>query len=311
MADLSDVSAALRALCSAALYPPASYPSGPAGNSLAGLPVLIQSGWPDPNSLQTQIAAKAAQVTVYPQAMEKNVTRYQQVWEQTGPLQAPTFTLAQAGQVVTVAGVQPTPTFYGQNFAIFANGKPYIYRCISSDTPSTIAAALAALIEADIPSVTVSGPAITFPSTGGRIGALRVGTQAPVAMELKRQERYFLLIVWAPTTASRDQIASYIDVAIPMNKFLTLADGSEARLIYKGSPYSDFDQKQGIYRRDFSVSVEYATFATDIGPEVIAVESDTYINNPDNTLGTEGGSQVTTESGSPIHLTNPDFTQYN
>lgn len=272
MADLSDVSAALRALVSTALYPPLQYPSGPQGNSIAGIDVLVQSGWPDPKSLGENVAAGKAQVTVYPQPTERNTTRYPQTWDQTGPLQTATFTLTQTGQIVTVGGLQPSPTFYGQNFAVFVNAKAYLYRSLTEDTLATIATALAALIAVDVVGTTATGPAISIPSPA-RIGALRVGTQAPVAMEVKRQERLFSLIIWAPTTASRDAIAKPIDVIIPQTKFLTLDDGSKARLIYKGSPYSDFDQKQGIYRRDFIVSVEYATLATDTAADAIAIET--------------------------------------
>lgn len=300
MADLSDVSAALGQMASLALYGPGT----PSGNSLAGLPVLIQTGWPDPNSLQAQIAAKAAQVTVYPQPTERNVTRYQQVWEQTGPLQPSTFTLTVLGQVITVGGAQPS-TFYGQNLAIFVNGVPYIQRTVSADNPTTIAAELAA----QITGATSSGPAITIPN-GARIGALRVGTQAPVGLELKRQERDFSIIVWAPSTASRDAIAKFIDVAIPMNKFLTLVDGSFARLIYKGSPYSDFDQKQSIYRRDFSVSVEYATLATDTAPEVIAIRTDYQLNDQPQLLVTEDEADIETEDGEQFATIGPDLTIY-
>jgi hypothetical protein len=272
MADLSDVSAALRALISAALYPPAQFPSGPSGNSVAGLPVLVQSGWPDPKSLQAQIAAGKAQVTVYPQKTERNTTRYPQTVDQSGPLQAATFTMTSAGQVITIAGAQPSPTFYGQNFAAFVNSVAYIYRSLQSDTPDSIASALQALIVVDMPGTTVAGPQITLPALA-RIGPLRIGTQAPTLQELKRQERDCLLIVWAPTPSARDAVAKFIDVAIPQNKFLTLADTTSARLIYKGSPYSDFDQKQGIYRRDFIVSVEYATTAADTAPEAIAIKT--------------------------------------
>lgn len=271
MADLSDVSAALRALCSGALYPTARFPAGPSGPSLAGLPIIVQSGWPDPKSLSDQVAAGWGQVTIYPQPTERNTTRYPQTWEQTGPLQTITFTLMVVGQVITVGGAQPA-TFYGQNFAVFVNGVAYVYRCGRGDTLTTIAAALAALIVVGVPGTTSTGPSITIPAPA-RIGALRVGSQAPVAQELKRQERYFSIIVWAPTTVARDAIAKFIDVVIPQTKFLTLSDGSKARLIYKGSPYTDFDQKQGIYRRDFSVSVEYATLATDLAAEAVAIKT--------------------------------------
>lgn len=290
MADLSDVINALGQLASAALYPGQNPPAGK--SPLAGVNVLVQDGWPDPNTLRDQLARGWAQVSVYPTPMERNVTRYPREWLQTEGLQAKTFTLAQAGQQVTVGGVQPA-VFYGQNLAVFVNGKPYIYRTVQTDTPSTIAAALQALIAADLGGTSVAGPTIALPAIA-RVGALRVGTQAAVAMEVKRQERYFLLIIWAPDTATRDKVAAPIDVAVGLAQWMTLADGSRARLIYKGSPFTDFDQKQGVYRRDISVAVEYATKATDTATEVIAAK----------TIASQQGADGST-------ITPPIATQYN
>lgn len=292
MADLSDVVAALRALATTALYPPGLYPSGPAGASIAGCPVLVQSGWPDPESLKRDIAAKKAQVTIYPQPTERNTTRYPREWKQVSDPQPHTFTLTQATQAVIIGGAQPA-TFYPQNLAVFVNGKPYLYQTQANDTLATIATALAALIVADVPGTFASGAVIVTPNTA-RIGALRVGTAAIIALEAKRQERQFSLIIWAPSPALRDAIAPPIDVAIGITPWLTLADGTRGRMIYKGSPYNDFDQKVGAYRRDFSVSVEYPTIATDAGPEVIAAKT---------VISQEGADGST--------ITPPIVTQYN
>lgn len=267
MADLSDVTAALRALASGALYPGQAQPQG---DSIAGLPVLVQSGWPDPATLSTHIAAKGAQVTIYPRPTERNTTRYPRDWE-VGALQAKTFSLSQAGQAITVGGAEPS-AFYQQNVAVFANGKPYIFSTILGSTPSSIAAGLAALIVVDIAGTTAVGAVLTLPSTA-RIGALRVGTGAPVMQEVKRQEREFQIIVWAASADARNSVAKPIDVAIALADWLTLADGTRGRLIYRGSPYTDFDQRQGIFRRDFLVTVEYATTNLDFAPEVVAAKT--------------------------------------
>lgn len=281
MADLSDVSNALGALIGNALYP--SGASGENPSPVAGVPVRVDVGWPSPQTLDAAMSAGKAHVSIYPRPNERNTTRYPQTWDQSGALQTKTFTFTQAGQVVTVGGIQPSPIFYGHNFAAFVNGVAYIYRSLESDGVDSIAAALCALIASDVPGTTVSGAAITLPNAA-RIGPLRVGTQAPVLMELKRQEREYQMIVWAGTPAIRDAVAKPIDVLIPQTKFLTLADGTSARLIYKGSPFNDFDQKQGIYRRDFIVSAEYATTAADIAPEVIAVKTVTSQKGADGSI---------------------------
>jgi hypothetical protein len=309
MAGLSDVTTALGKLAEAALYPGQVTPSG---NSVAGMPVLVQVGWPDPRSLDTMIAAKKAQVTVYPRPVEHNTTRYPRTWT-VGAKKPATFTLVQNGQQITVSGSQPNP-FYQQNFVVFANGKPYIYSAAPNDTAEAIAAALAQLIAVDIPEVGnpllateddgvigtedglnlvagLSGDTITLPSAAV-IGALRVGTGAFATQEVKRQERQFQLVVWAASIRARDDVSNALDVAIGLTDRLSLADGCRGRLLYKGSPYTDFDQKQGIFRRDFLVSVEYPTINTIYAPEVVAIQGLFYLNSPNLRLATEGGTLI-------------------
>jgi hypothetical protein len=302
MADLSDVTNALGQLVEAALYPGGS-PSGP--SPIAGVQVLIQVGWPDPSSLDKMMKARNSMVTIYPRPVERNVTRYPQTWD-VGAKQAKTFTLAQAGQAVTIAGAQPAP-YYRQNICIFANGKPYIFSTIDGSTPPDIAAGLAALIVVDIPGTSAAGAVLTLPGIA-RIGALRVGTGAPIVQEVKRQEREFQITVWSPSLDSRDSVAKPIDVKIGLTPRMSLADNTRGRLIYKGSPYTDFDQKQAIFRRDFIVTVEYPTTNMDFAPEVVAVLADFYTGAQIKILATEQADPLHTESEQGIALRSPDFT---
>lgn len=306
MADLSDVSNALGQMAGDVLYPPASFPSvGDNDPSIAGIVVLVQVGWPDPQSLARQIAAGRAQVTVYPRPTERNTTRYPRD-EQVGALQAKTFTLDLSGQNVTVGGAEPS-VYYRQNVCVFVNRKPYIYSTIAGDTPTSIAAGLAALVLVDVAGTTAVGAVLAVPSPA-IIGALRVGTGAPTITEVKRQERDFQLIIWAPTQAARDAIAKVIDVAIGKTDWLTFADATKGRMIYKGSPYTDFDQKQGIYRRDFLLSVEYPTTNLDFAPEIVAIRGEVFANTTVAVLETEGPQDVVTETGQQINLVEPDLT---
>lgn len=310
MADLSAVVDALGEMCAAALYPGQNPPSG---NSTGGIPVLVQAGWPDPASLDKMVADfqasnPHAQVTVYPRQVEKNTTRYSRQWAQTGAPQPQTFTLTASGQVITIGGAQPA-TFYGQNFAAFVNGKAYVYRSLQSDDASSIAAALAALIVVDIPGTSSTGPAITVPSPA-RIGSLRMGTQCPISQEVKRQEREFQLTAWAPSPNSRNLVAAPVDIVVAQTPFLTFADGSKGRLLYKSSPFTDFDQKQGVYRRDLIVSVEYPTLASDMAPQAIAAEIDFFLTNPLVYLNTESGQGITTEGGTQLVTANPDLSTF-
>src|SRR5919198_514841 len=58
------------------------------------------------------------------------------------------LTLTVAGNTVTVAGTPSSPL----NAAVLVNGKAYIYPLQANDTATSIATALAALINADTPA---------------------------------------------------------------------------------------------------------------------------------------------------------------
>lgn len=257
MADISDVTAALGALIGTALYPAGA--TGEAASPVAGAPVLVEEGWPDPKGLQTAAKAGKAVVSLYPRPGERNTTRYPREWRD-GAINATTYTLIQAGQVVTVGGTAPS-TYTPQNLVIFVNGTPYVVQATDGQTAAQLAAALQALIVVDIAGTTVLGAAITLPATA-RIGALRVGATGTGQRELRRQDRQIQIIVWAPTPEMRTAVAKAVDAALAPLDFIDLVDGTSSRLMYHGSPVNDFDQKQGVYRRDLFYSVEYATTET-------------------------------------------------
>jgi hypothetical protein len=264
MADISDVSTALGQLIGATLYP--SGASGEAASPVAGVPVRIEAGWPSPQSLDAAIAAGKVHVSIYPRPAEKNVTRYPRRWT-TSALNPPTYTLAKSGQTVTVGGAAPG-SYYPHNLAVFVNGAAYITQATAGQTAAQLASALQALIVADIAGTTVAGPVITFPAAA-RIGAVRVGTIATSQREIRRQQRDVQITVWAPSPQARDAVTAPVDVALAATDFLTLADGSRARLIYRSSPVSDFDQKQGIFRRDLIYSAEYATLQSETDTQIV------------------------------------------
>lgn len=269
MASLSDVENALGALAGATLYP--SGASGEAASPVAGMPVLVKPGWPSAQSVMDMMVAGKAMVTIYPRPAERNTTRYQdETVEQ--PLPAATYTLARAGQVITVGGVGPSP-YRPQNLAVLANGGYFPITAQAGQDAATLAAALQALIVVSITGTTVAGANITLPA-GARIDALRVGVVGSVISEVRRQERHFQISIWAPTPAARAAVADPVDVAMARTRFLTLADGSGGRLLYQGTVENDFDQKQGVWRRDLIYSVEYGTTAVDAAPQIVATEVD-------------------------------------
>ncbi|HCA27556.1 MAG TPA: hypothetical protein DEP05_07970, partial [Betaproteobacteria bacterium] len=222
MADLSDVQNALVAVAAQALYP-----AGTAQPSAAGAPCRIYAGWPVPASLDADLAAGVTHVTVFPRDEERNTTRFPADW-QTLSTTPPALTLTVGGQTVTVGGAVAVP----QNAVVLANGQPYVYALQGGDTLSSVATALAALIAVDIPGTVSSGAVVTLPTDAHGLAA-RVGVHGVSIREIRRQVRHFQFTVWSDTPFHRDAVAQPVDVALAAIKFLTLADGMAARLIYQ------------------------------------------------------------------------------
>lgn len=251
MADITDVENSLVALIAQTLYP-----NGTAQPSVAGFDCAVYAGWPTSSRLDADLIAGKTHVSVFPTPTERNTTRYPKDWE-TLAVTAATLTLAIAGQTVTVGGAMPSP-FSVHNLAILASGKNYVYAVQAGDTLASIATALAALLAVDFPGTSSTGAVITCP-VNCHLATAKVGTSGTSIREIRRQERVFQITVWSDTPAHRDTVIQPVDVALAATQFLTMADGTAARLIYKGSPITDNNQKAKLYRRDLMYTVEYAT----------------------------------------------------
>lgn len=254
MADVTDVADALVAMVAAALYP-----NGIGQASAAGVACKIYQGWPQPPEIDADLAQSVnkVHVSVYPRDDERNVDQYPNE-AQTIAVNPVTLTATIAGQQVTIGGAVPTPTFYAHNVSLLISGKFYVYAAQNTDTASTIATALTALLVVDFASAVNVGAVITLPA-GARVTAARVGTIGQQYREVKRQERGFQITVWANGYAPRKAVASIIDQTIGLTQFITLIDGFGGRVRYRSSPMSDALEKTRIYRRDFFITVEYPT----------------------------------------------------
>lgn len=261
MADLTDVGNALVALVAQTLYP-----NGTGQPSAAGFGIRVYQGWPNPQQLDDDLKAGVAHVSIYPRPEERNTTRYSKDWKQLA-VNAPTLTLTINGQQVTVGGTVPTAN-NPQNVAVVANGQSFVYAATSTDTLTSIATALSALIAAGIAGTSNAGAVITLPNTA-RIAAARVGTNGTMIRELRRQERLFQISIWSETPDHRDAVIQPVDVALAATQFLTLTDQTAARLIYKSSPVADQYQKDKLYRRDLFYTVEYATTQTTTAVQIV------------------------------------------
>lgn len=260
MADLTDVANTLVAMIAGIVYP-----SGTGGPSVAATPIVVYQGWPNPQQLDVDIATGKCHVSVYPRPEERNTTRFTTDWKPVS-VNTPTLTLTAAGQTVTVGGAVP-PAGNPHNAMVFANGKPYVYAVLVSDTLASIAAALAALIVVDVAGTSAAGAVITLPASA-RLNRARVGVTGSSMRELRRQERLFQIGIWADTPAHRDAIAQAIDSTLAFTTFLTLPDSSAGRLVYKSSMVSDQFQKDKLYRRDLMYTVEFATTQTETDTQI-------------------------------------------
>lgn len=268
MADLIDVQNALVTLIAQAIYPDSIN-----GSSAVGVPCMIYPGWPNSIALDADLKLGKCHVSVFPTAQERITTRYSTAAQQVS-INAPTLTATVVSQTITITGTPSAP----QNIAIIINRKAYCYTIQITDTLTSIATALAALIAVDIVGTTSALGVVTVGATG-RIAAARVGTMGMVADEYRRQERVFQMTIWANTPANRDALTGMVDVALTQTNFLTLSDGFAARLTYKGSHVIDSLQKANLYRRDLLYAVEYATTSLQTATAITVETLNVTVNN--------------------------------
>lgn len=255
MADLIDVENALVALAVQVLYPNGTAQQ----NSTAGMPVKVYPGWPQANQLDQDLKVGICHVTVFPTAIERNVTRYPKEWQ---PLEQhpETITMTVSGRTITVAGSIPSP-FYAQNVAVLANNLVFVYATQQGDTMTGIASALANQIAQAIPGATSSGAVITLPATAN-LQEARVGAAGTAVREIRRTERVFMITAWCDTPSHRDALCAALDGNFALTERLFMPDQMAARMIYRNSPVFDANQKSLLYRRDLNYSVEFATTQT-------------------------------------------------
>ena len=252
----SDAENALVQLAASALYPNGV-------NAAATIPATIRiyRGWPNTTALHADLAAGRVNVTVFPvPGATRNTTRYAPDWL-PDPV-APTLTVSVAGTSVTFAGTADL----GQLAGVLVDGTSYVHRTTAGDTPALVAATLAAAI---YPTriVLTSGASLTIPSAATLIA--RTAADATSSRELRRQQQEFRITTWCPSPDLRDAACEAIDVAYAATPFLTLADGSAARLRFTSTTTFDTRQDAALYRRDLHYTVEYPTTQTATEPSML------------------------------------------
>lgn len=250
--------------------------SVPAGNlsPVAEAAVLAVSGWPvagDLDAVAASVAAPPVRAIVSAFAAPgrfRDTTRYPLEWT---AFQQPTPTLAIAvsGTAATISGTPGGGQVVALIIGFAASRKAYAYAVQANDTLASVAANLAALIAVDT-AATASGATITVPAAFSLIG--RVGVVGVAMKELRRQMQRFWLTIWAPSPAVREAVAAPIAVGLANTDFLTLADGTAARVVPCGDDLLDDPQKANLYRRCLAYDIEYPTTITLPASEIVVFE---------------------------------------
>lgn len=281
MADSTDVLSAMAGLATAAIYP-----TGTGVLPSFGFHARIYPGWPDRSNLDRDLRqpTPVVNITFFKlEVGERNVTRFSRDWETIS--QSPktlALTVDPTGKQITVSGTIATP----QNVLLMINGKPYHHAVQSNDTLAGIAADLATKVNVDTPASS-AGAVITIPDAYRVMG--RVGTSGKMMRELRRQEARFMATVWAHDPKVRSDASKILDIALSTPAFMSMPDGSKARIIYERSADDDAPQKELLYRRDLVFCVEYATVEIADAYEIVVI--------PLNITGGQG-------SDGPIRTTN-------
>lgn len=249
MADISDIQDSIATRIAAALYP-----NGTEAPSAIGAAAIVYPGWPQPAQLDKDIAAGRVNVSIWARGDGANTTRYQSTWQETGAPMATLTLTATSENTVTIGGTVAV------HQVVAINGQPYAVQ--DDDTLAGIAAALAALL----PGATSDGAELSCP-TGIRHAA--IAANGTVSREVRRQTDTIQLSIWAPTPALRAATGRVLDNALADARFLTMPDGSSARVNYMNTRNSDESANALIYRRDVLYRVEYATTVSAVATQVI------------------------------------------
>ena len=275
MADISDVENTLVALVAGLLGLGTSYAAGAiVSSSSVGASCRVYRGWPERGQLDTDLGNNVTHISVFPPpAMVRRLHGYLFQWRQSPTVANPTLTVSVSGNVVTFAGSgganQVAGVSIGAPGAVL--GAAYAYAVLGTDTPTTVATALAALI----PGATSAGAVLTLPA-GSTVQA-KVAAMQQAWLETRRQEHALWICVWSPTSLLRDLFAGAVDAGIAnmqdqwgrQTMQFGLPDGSNALIHYSSSKTDDSPEQANLWRRDLRYVLNFPTTLLEMQPEVL------------------------------------------
>ena len=282
MADFSDVMNTLVNICQDALYP-----AGVGAGSPLGVNFRIYRGSPTANVLDTDLQAgfqqqggrlvlvtptdRIVHIRINPRAgFARVLAPYVFAPIQITAPSTATLTATVAGDTVTLGGTIAA----GQGAAVAANGFVVGATAGASDTLSTLATAIAAGLNPDIPA-TAAGAVITIPSAT----ALKANSfvQVGTGQELAREQQGLVITIHAAGRDLRDAVGKALRAYLAGQVRFTLPDGFEDYMVSVAPICVDDDKpsKELNFTRDLYYSVQFPT--TDAGEDATLAITQTEI----------------------------------
>ncbi len=262
MAEAADVETALVALLTGGFYP-----TGTAAPSVVGVLCRLYRGNPVAAALDRDLRSNVVNISVLPMDNGwKNVTRYPRNWAVIVP-PARSLSLSVANKQALFSG-QPAE---GQIIGVLIDRRPYSYAVQKTDSLSTIASNIAALLRSD--GWTVEYEAYSFSVPTAVTFMARVVSGAFAMQELRRQKQMFTITAWCGDPFTRDQVSHAVNQILAPLVFIPLSDGSFGRILFEGSQVSDTPEGAILYKQTFMYSVEYPTTNSELMPAMLFGET--------------------------------------
>lgn len=269
MADIDSVGDALASFLSSVIYP-----DGESAASITGTPAVIKRGWlqdKDVTGGDCSLSTGVDFVTVIDtrsgwKLLSEPLGR---PWRANTDID-PTISVTTSGNSATVSvtagavasgivGLVITPA----SGSVIPPRATAAYAVKQTDTPTTIASALASVI----PGAVASGASLSVPSAARITGV--VGGYAAVSRVTRWQSQRFQITVWSGSPEARGKLGGSLDAALSACDGLTDVDGSGILLTAAGQFNDDSAANPSIYRRDMLMDVRYGTVQSQTVPKVL------------------------------------------
>jgi len=271
MSDVSDVANGLAYTIAGLIYPNGMTP--PTG-SVTGRQTIVRRGWLMPSDAQGPCSIRKGidyvTVRTLGTSTQETPADLGAPWR-TWSITEPTVSLAVNGNTATVSiAADATPSgvvglkIHADESGAIPDNSSATYVVQSSDTPATIAAALAG----QFPDALSNGATLTI-SGATSIDAVSGGYGLGVRV-LSRQVQNFVVSVWSSSWAARDALGKTIVGGLMSGIWFAAADGWPVSVVKApGSIEMDALQMQGLFRRDIQVAVRFDTIETQTAPQML------------------------------------------